>query len=506
MRRISCARNKFLRAVLVVAACMLLTGHQAHAAGNQNGDLGTVSIGRGTAFVAKADNLSSFFYNPAGLSKSKGPNLLLVVNIANVNLDFTRSGSGDPVLLQDGNPTYSSPCTQENFDNTECVNDPNLDYSNDIAGEPFKKVSLGKKFGPSPMLVFSWGDAFNVEGLALAIGVFTPPGFGTPSYSKTGAQRYTIRDANLMMIYPGVGISYAFNRYFQIGAVFASALGTMEQDLAIRPEPKTDHFFHNENADGDANIKFLMKDTFVPYGIIGVMSNPVDWLEIGASVRLPTKIAPEGKIKYTAPETDMPNSVLAPGKDKIKMAQHYPVMLRAGARYIHRLFDIEFDFVWENWANYKATYDLDSLLLDEPREIDFKAKGEFVRDFRDSYSFRLGGDIQVWPEHLAIRLGGFYTTSAYPENYDTFVIDNPYGEQVGIGGGLTWHVFEYLDFNLGYMHIFQMDVNVKEGVQQQMGSALEMPDGSKRDLGNIINNGSYEVSMNTLGLSLEGHF
>jgi len=56
------------------------------------------------------------------------------------------------------------------------------------------------------------------------------------------------------------------------------------------------------------------------------------------------------------------------------------------------------------------------------------------------------------------------------------------------------------------MHIYQFDVEVEEGIVQQQGLPYEDPDGNKFDIGNTINNGSYEVSLDLFGLSLEGHF
>ena len=129
------------------------------------------------------------------------------------------------------------------------------------------------------------------------------------------------------------------------------------------------------------------------------------------------------------------------------------------------------------------------------------------KNFRDTYSIRYGGDVEVWPENIAVRVGGFWQSSAFPQNYETFNLDFPFGEQIGLGGGLTWHAADFLDVNAGYLHVFQLDVEVTEGIIQQQGLPWEDPsDGEEKDIGNTINNGTYEVSMNLFGVSLEGHF
>jgi long-subunit fatty acid transport protein len=460
-------------------------------------DLGTVAIGRGTAFVARADNLSAFYYNPAGLSKGRGINVLLIGNVVHMNVDFLRAGTGEGVDIEGME-----------------VQNPDQDYSNFDPGAgqgpvDFGKTSLQGNFGPSPMIVASWCEVGDVHGLALALGLFTPSSFGLIGYPLDGPQRYAMREAKFVIVYPGVGISYAFNRYIQIGGVFLSGIGTFQQSQAIRPLPQPNNTLdYNERAVDDAIMTVHAADYFMPSGIIGVLSNPLDWLEIGASVKIPVYVEAAGNIIYTAPKGSLSESELVEGRDKITLKQHFPWVVRAGARYVHEYFDIEADFVWENWSSMKGfDLDLDAELLDgidpNPKEM---PDATIPKNFRDTYSVRLGGDVEVWPRNIAVRLGGFYQTSAYPENLDTFSVDFPYGEQIGIGGGLTWHAAGFLDVNAGYLHIFQMDVEVEEGIVQQQGLPYESPDGEIFYIGNTINNGSYEVSMNLFGVSLEGHF
>ncbi|MCP4599645.1 MAG: hypothetical protein GY847_03745 [Proteobacteria bacterium] len=477
----------------------------ANGGGLEVPDLGTVAIGRGSAFVARADNLSAFYYNPAGLVKNKGPSLLLSANLINCNVDFLRSGSYGP----DGE------VGTVNIDGMEISNPPQ-DYSRISPPDvwdpvDYETVSLKSRFGPAPMLVFSYGDAFNVEGLALSIGFVPPSSFGTPKYPEDGPQRYLMREAHFLMLFPGVGVSYGINRYIQIGAVFLSGVGFFEQHLAIRPLPVlNDTQKYNENLDSDADLKVDVKDWFMPTGIIGVLSNPVDWLEIGATVKLPVKIEAKGKTVYTAPTGDLPNSGFTSGRDNVTLRQSFPWMVRAGLRYIHRYFDIEADFVWEGWSSLKEfEIDMDAELnqdLSDPKAaiVDMPDTA-LPKNFRDTYSARLGSDVEVWPEHIAVRAGGYYQSSAYPKNNDTFNLDFPFAEQIGVGGGITWHAWKHLDVNAGYLHVFQFDVKVKDGIVQQQGLPYESADGPK-DIGNTVNNGTYEVSLNLFGVSLEGYF
>jgi len=471
-------------------ACLMLYSAYSTAGGLEVPDLGTVAIGRGTAFVARADNGSAFYYNPAGLSKGKGVNVLVIGNAVHMDAKFQRKGSGGTRTI-----------------NGVEVDNPDQDYSEFPQIGEFDSVSLQSNFGPAPALVASWCGVGDVDGLALSFGVLPPASFGTPSYPHDGPQRYAMREAHFLMLFPGVGISYAVNRYFQVGAVFLSGVGFFEQDLAIRPVFQKGIYHKNEYAGGDANLKIDAKDWFMPTGIIGVMSNPLDWLEIGASVRIPIYIEATGHIKYDSPEVDLPDSHLVEGEDAVTLSQHFPWVVRTGARYIHEYFDFEVDFVWENWSSLKG-FDLDmDAELNDGLSIQPMPDSKVRKNFRDTYSIRYGGDVEVWPENIAVRVGGFWQSSAFPENYETFNLDFPFGEQIGVGGGLTWHAADFLDVNAGYMHVFQLDVEVTEGIIQQQGLPWEDPsDGEEKDIGNTVNNGTYEVSMNLFGVSLEGHF
>ena len=145
-----------------------------HAGGFEVPDLGTVAIGRGGAFTARADNLSAFHYNPAGLAKLPGPHILVSGNVVHLRNRFIRSGSGGR-LVPPGNEGGAD------------VLDPSIDVN---TGSPYAAVSNDERFGPSPLLVMSWGDA-GVKGLAFQLGLAPSSGFGGHRWSDSGAQRYT---------------------------------------------------------------------------------------------------------------------------------------------------------------------------------------------------------------------------------------------------------------------------------------------------------------------------
>jgi len=501
-------------------AAVLLIAATSRAGGLEVPDLGTRALGRGTAFAARADDLSAFYYNPAGLSKQHDIDVLLGVSLIRQSVDYRRYGSGGcwvdevgGVFVPECETTQEIMAVAEEYPGSVLITDPSLDHgelpdADYPYGRPFGSVSSSKSLGALPMIVVGWGDIGHVKGLAAAVGLLTPSSFGAPSYSDTGAQRYALTEANLLIVYPGAGLAYSPNRYFRIGAVFLSGIGVFEQSQAIRPMPIPRDVFFNGDLGGDALLTVNATDPFIPTGIVGVMSQPLDWLELGVSAKLPAFIEAEGKVSYRAPTTDMPESHLV--RDGVTLRQMFPLVLRAGARFVHRRFDIETDFVWENWSALDAfEVDMDASLYDETTGEIEMPDAEVPKNFRDAFSARLGSDVEVWPEHLAVRAGGFYQSSAYPENNETFNIDFPYGEQFGVSAGLTWHVrirgFNWLDVHAGYEHVFQPDVEVKRGIVQQQGQPYDNGE-EQIPVGGVINGGKYRVSLDVFGLALEGHF
>jgi long-subunit fatty acid transport protein len=491
------------RRAAALAVGLWLAPALAHAGGFEVPDLGTVPIGRGAAFVARADTLDAYHYNPAGLSKLPGPNLLVVGNVVHLRNEFTRRGSGMDVLPPDNDGTL--------------VNDPAVDPN---TGEPWPTVRNGQRFGPAPMFVFSWGDV-GTKGLALYLGVAPPSGFGGHSWSREGAQRYTIRKGDFFFLGTGVGLAYRVNRWFSFGATFLVGMFTAHFDVATRQGATGLNM--NEDLAGDNDVEIEVRDLFVPSGQLGVLSQPLDWLELGASVRLPMRTRAQGSLKYTPnPDGNTPNSVLA-SASHVRLAQEFPTVVRAGARFVHRRFDIELDFVWENWRSLRqidvefSNPDCDfapPTQFDDPCLLYLDTFGngsaytpiiatDVPLDFRDTYSVRLGTDVEVWPGHITLRTGGFWQSSAYPKNRSTYSIRFPFDQQIGFGGGITWHAIPQLDVSAGYLHIFQRDVVVERGIVQQ--NAARFPDDPTK-FGNIINNGRYSSSLDIFGLALQARF
>jgi long-chain fatty acid transport protein len=477
----------------------------AHAGGIEVPDLGTVAAGRGAAFVARADDPSAFYYNPAGLTKARRGQVMLNANFWHSSVTFTRSGSDSDYCFEVDEATGA--CVHQ-------AHDPARDYSQtSTANGPgairdYQSVSQQAALGPAPLLVGSWTGIGRARTLALALGVVPPSSFGGPRFPSDGAQRYMLQYAKALVVYPGVSVAWAPTRWFSFGATFLAGMSIIHVGQAVRPAIQRGDPLRNEDQGGDARFEIAAKDLFMPAGILGVLVRPVEFLELGLSARTPVNLRARGELSYAAPDVDVPDSKLV-GSREVTLSQTFPWIVCSGVRYVHCWFDVEVDVVYERWRRLRS-FDVD--VADGARidqDGDPNTMGDQVqvpdakipKNFRDTWSVRLGGDVALWPRHLTGRAGAWYQTSAFPKNYDTFNVDFPFGEQVGVGGGLTWHVIPQLDLMVVYSHVFQRDVQVRQGIVQQ-----QAPPFQGRAIGNTVNNGDYHVSLDLFGLGALGRF
>ena len=126
-------------------------------------------------------------------------------------------------------------------------------------------------------------------------------------------------------------------------------------------------------------------------------------------------------------------------------------------------------------------------------------KATIDRGLHDTVTLRLGGDYDVVPEQLSLRVGSFYSPSAYPDDYSTFNLDMPFATQLGLSVGATYVPHPRLKVTLAYAHIFQSDVHVQQGIVQQLTA-------TDPNRGNVVNNGLYRVALDVFGFAVEGRF
>jgi len=409
MKRLDCR--------LVALFCLLPSA--AMAGGFEVGENGPRAMGRGGAYVAGVDEPSAIYYNPAALTRVRGPAVTLNLNLMRSNASFQRANH---VITPDVNP--ASPIYRE------------------IA---FREETNQEGWFPAPMLFASHN--FGLEDWTFGVGVYGPPAIGKMSYdemlttqpvddpnsytNRRGGQSFMIVESNLLLFFPSLAVAYRIDAAnLSVGLTAQAAVMMVEYDIGVdglsgpgsalteseeRPQVYTPNTLEVAGATAT--------------GILGLLWEPNDRLSFGASFRPRFRIRAPGEISVIYPVELQPQN---PGIDDpgATLETWLPDVLRVGGQYTHRdatgreIFDVEANVVYEGWhVNDGFRVELDGTLRVPGDSIAPQALGDLFlpRYYNDSVSFRLGGDISALRNENGngpvFRIGGMYETSSSPNEY-----------------------------------------------------------------------------------------
>jgi len=119
-------------------------------------------------------------------------------------------------------------------------------------------------------------------------------------------------------------------------------------------------------------------------------------------------------------------------------------------------------------------------------------------EWQNTLAFNLGGSYEVVPDTLTLRAGVVYEQSAIPEErLSVFQIDL---EKVAPTFGFSVEIpAAHLVVDFGYTHIFMATQTVSNSRVEQINPTFD--EGAI-----VIGNGSYEASVDIIGLGIESVF
>ena len=159
-------------------------------------------------------------------------------------------------------------------------------------------------------------------------------------------------------------------------------------------------------------------------------------------------------------------------------------------------WDVELNVVMELWSDFEQIYiQPNSIVVDGVIGVGSLEVNDLSvpRNYQDSLSVRLGGDLKIIPEILEGRLGVALEQSAVPRStLSVLQIDS---EKLSLSAGLTWYMTSRLGLDLAYTHLFYRDVTVTESAVRQINPAI--PE-------NVITvgKGLYRLSVDLSGLGI----
>ncbi len=447
-------RSSSLRGFAVALLGLVVCPAGVEAGGFETADQGPRAAGRAGAFTVRADDVSAIDLNPSGLARVRGTRLLFANRFTYANEEFRRASTLDWSDAAYGIPRLA------NFEPVR----------NEI---PFQ--TLGPMVGVA--------TDFGLEDWGFALGVYGPPGTSSQRFPLDGAQKYMLVEREVLVVYYTASVAWKHKDLFGFGASLQWVdMPSITFDLVINGntsprivEPQQSRFDVENRITGADRVGFT--------AILGGWYKPLPYLEFGASARvLPVAFHAKSHMTVTPLnlELEEPPKLTRDGEldDSVTFKMKFPAKLRVGARYIHEqngveLFDLELNLGWEQWSVVDSfTMDAGGLITEvlgqplEPGVI------EMPRNWKDTWSVRLGGDWNTLPDWLSLRGGFMFETGATPKGYE--YIDVLSFLRFGPSAGFTLRHWGF-DLSAAYTWIFQMPSVVTEEesrVYQQMPGSL----------------------------------
>lgn len=488
----------WLSSVGFVAAA-LFAPRPAEGAGYYAGPVGSRAMGRGGAFVARADDLSAAFYNPAGLSKSAAPLSLQLENrAAHSSLTFARDATRDGVASSA----------------------PLVDF------EASENQRRWRPFGP----LVGVASNFGLRDLTFAMMSFTPSGAANTEFPVEGGQKYLLVKRDVVVVNTSVSAAWRPRPNLAVGiSIHAISVPSIHYQLVVDNTPGTGVDVYNPVSSAlDMLTTIHAADPFTLNLTAGFWARPDDNLEVGLSAQLvPANIEANGtlKVEPVSPATlailgslDPPLSgaeaiVLTRGGEPandVRLELPLPLTFRAGARFFTRRadgsepFDVEVNATYETWSRVDAfTMDGDGLqatfagLPIAPIPL---SRLSVPKHWQDSLTVAVGSDLQPAGLPLALRCGVYYESPVTRPAYAH--VDFPGGAHVGIGAGFSVPLGP-LALHLAYERRQMLSFHTAEAMGQvrqikpNLG-ANPLPDATPP----VVNAGTYTFGSHNVALAL----
>ncbi len=467
--------------VLAGASCVF-GAKQAHAGGFELPDQGAQALGRGGAFVAKADDSTALYYNPAGLARQRGTKLQFSGNVQLHSFTFTRAGA-----YPDADDAEDTPWGQQSF--------PTMRN----AGPPFLL----------PM-VLGTTDFGYFDRLTLGFGVFGPSAIGNRTF-QLGIQgapapsRYDAVQSKSSILYPSLGLGFRVTRWLDIGATGSVVLSNFDQTTVSYVDLGEGACKNAEYYKCDARSQFVGSGRSFT-GAVGIMLRPSASLQIGTQFKMPTSIRALGNVNPRAPAAlaeEQRSQIEQPAPAQVDLS--LPWVLRTGIRYVEmdqsfEVYDLELDVTYEAWKSAQTpgpTAFIPDLGLYKNVTV------VTTHNYKDTFSARLGGayNFDVGGGIFTLRGGAFYDSSAtdFPNTRLDFDTLNKVAGTMGVG-----YKYSGISFNLAYAAIASLSRTVTDGKLRPSNPAKagDTVDSKDQPLP-TINDGTYKGFTHTIGFSVE---
>jgi long-chain fatty acid transport protein len=432
----------------------------AHAGGLQLASRGVRPTARGGAFIAGAEGLGSFGFNPAGVAALARDARKYA---AMVDFGFVRQSA-----------TYTRVDSGMN---------PQPPVSNESPGLPIPTVAASMDIG---------SDA------ALALGIYAPYA-GLGKYPEAGPQRYSLVDlSKSLLAIIEVAFGYQLGDRVRLGAGLQNMVFYMDSTVAFSACPGQT-ICAPEDPEFDAVGKVTQLSPFNPSAVAGAQVAVTDWLRVGLAAQLPFFIGGTGEIQTRLPPSGFFEGAEVRG-DTAEVSFTLPAALRFGveAAPLPR-WKVELATQVEFWSQH------DEFLI-EPRNVRIEnAAGvgtyevgtlRIPRNFDDTVAVNLGVEGQpISSLPLTVLAGYSFETAAAPDAYLSVMTVDGARHLFAAGAGYAMGAWKF-DAALGFVAVADRQVSPDEGRAPQLSP---IRDESDEPLEVYVNWGEYSSSWLVIG-------
>lgn len=403
----------------VVSLVLLTTLDEGHAAGFAVLEQSVRGLGNAySGGTAGGEDISTLFYNPAGLSEYTGTEVISGAHFALPEVRFKADESSD---------SFNRPLTGNdgmNAGNNVLI--PNLYLATDLIGP-----------------------------LRFGLGITVPFGLGA-QYDKDWQGRYEATDSQLKTIDINPAISYAVNDMVSLG------FGISAQYVDVKLSNAIDFGtlcigqlgiaacsglgLSPQSADG--NVEIEANGWSWGYNA-GILLKPVPGVRLGIAYRSRVNYQLKGKARFQVPASaQLLTATNAFRNTGTASESDMPASLSIGAIYESKQkWAMLLNFTWTEWSR------LDKLTthFDNPAQPD----STLGLDFKNTLRASIGFNYHLNPA-WTLRSGFAYDESPVP-NAKARTFRVPDSDRYWLTVGVSYRRNPNLNFNLAYAHVFMKD-------------------------------------------------
>ena len=476
-------------------------------------DAGVLQVGRGGAWLARADDPLAAYFNPAAMPLY-GSSVHVGVHVMIQQRCFERRDpSGQPVSPGNGLPPPEGEVCAE----TEPFPNPQVA----AVIRPIPELAIGLALlGPHASGSNTWPET--VEG---------PDGRLQPS-----PQRCLLVRSEATLAWPTISVGFRVHEQFSIGAGFVWGFGVARFTSfteAVSPDPRDEFEAH-----GEVKATIETEDLFIPGWVASVHWQPTerfdvsgwfkwqDALEGSADLLLQSNYWRSGgsprdedgplfsaEQRPTTTHKKDAGSVRIPIPPEARLGMRYhhlrdEVAAKGDARarttrdpMVDDLFDVELDLTWAHNSvidNVEIRFPGQIPVVGTPGTV--PENGDVPHEYDDVLGVRLGGEFVPVPGVVAVRVGGFFESKAQDAEY--LNVDFHGGMKGGIGAGFTLRA-NWLDISVAYQHTFYGTLD-NEGAGAVQGLSGDRSTGSRTR--HAVNGGKITSSLDEIAIGGTARF